>query len=1232
MKLFRNRKTYISYPSEIQLINCFFLTILLTLFAGIFTAPAQNFNVTSYTLDNGLPVGIAKCIATDKLGYVWVGSDEGLVRTNGYTAESYRYNLPTKFIKYLYPTTDGQLIVVHDKGAHLIVSHQFGKPEFQPLVSAVSTCSDTALQLPKLVFQTSDNTLWFSDECGIIRYSNRQVQQRYRFSEDNFPGSFTHSFSLAEDSLGRLWAASLSGNLFYYNATVDSFKQVVVDENIEWVSSIKAISDNRLWIGGTTGLFEIHISDKNTVIESKRLSNFKAVSDIELLNSKKAIISTGDGRLYIAYLDDEQAVFQQDNLTIKDGINAMYVDKTTHNLWLSTNNGITLLQQQFFHDVGVHNTKIYFGDIDYQGMSIAPDGTPYLVAGNSIYRISETSSGLTYQEIYTSSSGVVGGIFVTEDGIFLETNLIHLLFFDFETGTATKIFTRSSNTDFLNDMAFDNNKNFWMLLNKTGIVRIDSTLNPHFYGTSAIPNEALNIEQFGNSSIFIGSKTPPTYMYRFDAEKDTFINVSAALPDSLPAEFEVTDMIYDKNGDLWIATPLGLWKYTYTSDRLFSIQNIPLNAYSREGIFAIQLSADGSLWLATRFGLLRYRNGSLFLYDHNSGLPTRAILFRHTFIDGKQRLWVGTARGNVYSEPVDSQIVKTATPLLTSITADSLVLTAANSGIKLPYNSSFVCDFFSPTYPTGQIIYEITWCEHQTGDTIQETVTIPHFEKYYLRKGTYTFSVRARQNGQGRGWSKTTSFTFSVQQAWYYKWWAWTLYFTLLLLFTMVIVYLNSLRLRHEKHRLEQLVQQRTREVQLQKQTVEKQKEELAEQAGQLQLNNEKLLELHNFKQSMMSMIVHDMKNPLNALLNISESMPIRQQIKQIKQTGRQMLNMVLNILDISKHETSSMQVEKEKHSIFEIAANAIAQVQFLAENRSIKIKNTVSPYCIVLADAEIIERVVVNLLTNAIKYSPFDETVVLASEILNDKQLQISVSDNGEGIPPDMLESIFASFTQVNARNSGRVRSTGLGLTFCKMAVEAHEGEIGVNSESGNGSEFWFTLQLLTTTSKANSSGNGIPQKSPELRIEEKEYLQQFLHKLRELHLYEVTSFNRILKQIRLKSKAVGNWKRELNAALLYSDQDLYNQVIDKAAISPESSKPSATLLSEQEQKELQPFQKQLKALQVYESSEIEAIVHKAEQQCQMSDGQKRWKIQLMQAVYNMNQEKYTALTANLF
>jgi len=247
----------------------------------------------------------------------------------------------------------------------------------------------------------------------------------------------------------------------------------------------------------------------------------------------------------------------------------------------------------------------------------------------------------------------------------------------------------------------------------------------------------------------------------------------------------------------------------------------------------------------------------------------------------------------------------------------------------------------------------------------------------------------------------------------------------------------------------------------------------------------EKLLELDNFKEAMTGMIVHDLKNPLNAIIGLSSMNPEDEMMQMVNSAGNQMLNLVLNILDVQKFENTSVKLNLSVASLYQLAEEACNQVSLLIKQKRQSLLNNISPQTIVRTDNEIIVRVFVNMLTNAIKYTlnegkiKIDQIAIInnLSDISESEHFPpalktkpdihipcclICVSDNGQGIPSDKLHLVFEKFGQVEAKKSGGVRSTGLGMTFCKMVVEAHGGYIWITSEVGKGTNFYFTLPFF--------------------------------------------------------------------------------------------------------------------------------------------------------------------------
>jgi two-component sensor histidine kinase len=247
------------------------------------------------------------------------------------------------------------------------------------------------------------------------------------------------------------------------------------------------------------------------------------------------------------------------------------------------------------------------------------------------------------------------------------------------------------------------------------------------------------------------------------------------------------------------------------------------------------------------------------------------------------------------------------------------------------------------------------------------------------------------------------------------------------------------------------------------------------------------------------------------------------------------------------------MAVDTSVYSLYELAQNAMGQVSYLSQDKEISVYNRIKEDIYVHADKNIIIRTFINLLTNAIKYTHQNGRITITAsrddkkdEDNNGGMIKITVADTGKGIPPDQLNKVFDKFAQVQAKNSGEARSTGLGLTFCKMAVDAHGGKIGVESEVGKGSVFWFKLPAAQTEKIAESSGEvSSDENSLDLDESDKELLRPYAVKLKALWLNETTEILKILGQIENNSEAIKNWKKEVEDCLFSLDEDKYYKLI---------------------------------------------------------------------------------------
>lgn len=243
-----------------------------------------------------------------------------------------------------------------------------------------------------------------------------------------------------------------------------------------------------------------------------------------------------------------------------------------------------------------------------------------------------------------------------------------------------------------------------------------------------------------------------------------------------------------------------------------------------------------------------------------------------------------------------------------------------------------------------------------------------------------------------------------------------------------------------------------------------------ARQNRQLERTVRELKRAEGLRDSLSQMLVHDLRTPLTTLLvplqmledeTLGPLDPTQKEVVTMSaRSGTRLLDMVNGLLDISKLEAGELKVARTSFEVSTVLESASKQAKREGDTTTAPIAIEAAPGLKIHADHDLIERVIINLLGNALKFTPADGRITLRS-LSHNGNLRVEVEDSGEGIPPEDLGRIFDKFGQVETRQLGRKSSTGLGLTFCKLAVEAHGGHIGVHSEVGRGSVFYFELPM---------------------------------------------------------------------------------------------------------------------------------------------------------------------------
>ena len=242
----------------------------------------------------------------------------------------------------------------------------------------------------------------------------------------------------------------------------------------------------------------------------------------------------------------------------------------------------------------------------------------------------------------------------------------------------------------------------------------------------------------------------------------------------------------------------------------------------------------------------------------------------------------------------------------------------------------------------------------------------------------------------------------------------------------------------------------------------------LRQQKQQLQESFDRLRHLESLRDSLVHMVVHDMRSPLTAILGylgLLTEMPdgslnpdATNWISEASWNAERLAAMIGQLLDVSRLEAGRMPLEKAECDLVEVASEALKIAQSTLGNRRLTLK--APKPALAVCDRAVVGRVIGNLLSNAIKCTPREGRLRISVERVGGA-VRCAVTDNGPGIAAAFHGKIFDKFCQIG--KGGQRTGAGLGLAFCKLAIEAHGGRIGLKSQPGKGSVFWFELGAST-------------------------------------------------------------------------------------------------------------------------------------------------------------------------
>lgn len=336
--------------------------------------------------------------------------------------------------------------------------------------------------------------------------------------------------------------------------------------------------------------------------------------------------------------------------------------------------------------------------------------------------------------------------------------------------------------------------------------------------------------------------------------------------------------------------------------------------------------------------------------------------------------------------------------------------------------------------------------------------------------------------------------------------------------------YLQSLQLRQElltiNHNLETLVDVRTQEV---------------------QQKNEELNQLLTFKEEMVEMLVHDLKTPLNVLLNLPNQTSGPAENASVQAASLRMKTLIESMLNVNQNEQAALELQLSTQRLSDLLQRVSSVLQPWALSKGIQISNLVSSEHWVQIDAFLFDRVIQNLLDNAIKHSPFGSEIQISCTLQN-QVLSLDILDAGPGMSDEIRQHAlekYQSFAQGTA-----AQSSGLGLYFCQQVVKAHQGELLLLAGSEGGTRVRIQLPWL-----ADFHTPVLDWQPEQLRE-----LEPFARQLSKVEVYKISELKPLLKELStLSDPQIQTWLQALSRAIKEVNETSYRELIAQVAPGPD-------------------------------------------------------------------------------